>query len=108
MYNTLVVDQLSSLFAALSDPTRRKVIDRLSRGPANINELAAPFRISQQAISRHVRYLQEARLVSKRREGRNQICTLRPGVIAEVADWAEKYRKFWKNATGDSMRFWKK
>ncbi len=92
----MVVDNLSTTFAALSDPTRRLIVDRLTRGPATVNELAAPFSISQQAVSKHLAYLERARLIEKRREGRQHICALTPDAIREVAQWAEKYRRFWE------------
>jgi DNA-binding transcriptional ArsR family regulator len=92
------VDQISVTFAALSDPTRRRIIDRLTRGPATVNELALPFKISQQAISRHIAYLENARLIEKHKDGRQQICTLKPNTIREVAKWSEKYRKFWETS----------
>jgi DNA-binding transcriptional ArsR family regulator len=92
------VDQLSTTFAALSDPTRRKIIDRLTRGPATVNELAEPFKISQQAISRHIAYLELARIIEKHKEGRQQICTLKPKTISEVSKWSEKYREHWEKS----------
>ena len=92
------MDTLSTVFAALSDPTRRQIVDRLTRGRASVNELAAPFAISQQAISKHIAYLERARLVDKRREGREHFCTLNPGVIRDVAVWAQSYRRFWEES----------
>jgi DNA-binding transcriptional ArsR family regulator len=89
------VDRLSATFAALSDPTRRRIVVRLTRGPASVNELAEPFAISQQAISKHLAYLERARLIQKRRQGRQHFCALIPGTIREVAIWAEGYRRFW-------------
>ena len=75
----------------MSYPTRRLIVDRLTRGPATVNELAEPFSISQQAVSKHLAYLERARLIEKRREGRQQSCALTPDAIREVADWAEGY-----------------
>ena len=89
------MDNLSTTFAALSDPTRRLIVDRLTRGPATVNELAEPFSISQQAVSKHLAYLERARLIKKWREGRQHICALTPDAIREVAMWAEGYRRFW-------------
>lgn len=86
--------------AALSDPTRRAILARLKGGPASVAELAEPFRMSQQAVSKHLAYLQRAELVRKRRDGRKQICELAPGPIREVAAWAEDYRRHWENAFG--------
>jgi DNA-binding transcriptional ArsR family regulator len=90
------VDQLTVTFAALTDPTRRSILQRLSRGPASVNELAGPFRISQQAVSKHLAYLQRARLIEKRRQGRRHLCRLRPAPIRDIANWAESYRAIWE------------
>ena len=65
-------------------------------GPATVGELAEPFQISQQAVSKHLSYLQRARLVDKRRAGRRHVCTLRPAPFKEVSDWVEHYRNFWE------------
>ncbi len=92
----MVVDTLSATFAALSDPTRRSLLARLAAGPATVGELAGPFRVSQQAVSKHLAYLERARLVKKRREGRRHVCRLRPVPFKEVADWVEHYRRFWE------------
>jgi DNA-binding transcriptional ArsR family regulator len=90
------VDQLTVTFAALTDPTRRSILQRLSGGPASVNELAGPFRMSQQAVSKHLAYLVRARLVEKRREGRRHFCRLRPAPIRDVSTWAETYRAIWE------------
>ncbi len=92
----MVVDTLSTTLAALSDPTRRSILARLAAGAATVGELAGPFRVSQQAVSKHLAYLERARLVEKRREGRSHVCTLRPVPFKEVADWVEHYRSFWE------------
>jgi len=92
----MVVDYLSVTFAALSDPTRRSIVDRLTGGPATVMELAEPFSISQQAISKHLAYLESARLIERQREGRQNFCALKPDTIREVADWAEGYRRIWQ------------
>jgi DNA-binding transcriptional ArsR family regulator len=94
-HNHTVVDSLSTTLSALSDPTRRSILARLSAGPATVGELAVPFHISQQAVSKHLAYLERARLVEKRREGRSHVCTLKPAPFKEVADWVEYYRTFW-------------
>jgi DNA-binding transcriptional ArsR family regulator len=92
----MVVDVLSTTLAALSDPTRRSILSRLAAGPASVGQLAGPFRMSQQAVSKHLAYLERARLVEKRRHGRRHVCTLRPAPFKEVADWVEHYRIFWE------------
>jgi DNA-binding transcriptional ArsR family regulator len=96
MHNHSVVDSLSTTLAALSDPTRRSILTRLANGPATVGELAGPFRMSQQAVSKHLAFLERARLVEKRRKGRRHVCTLRPVPFKEVADWVEHYRAFWE------------
>jgi DNA-binding transcriptional ArsR family regulator len=84
--------------AALSDPTRRAILARLRTGPASVSELSEPFGVSQQAISKHLAYLERANLVRTRREGRQQVRELNPAPIREVADWTEEYRSFWEGA----------
>ena len=90
------MDQLGLTFAALSDPTRRLIVDRLTNGPATVNELAAPFSISQQAVSKHLAYLASAHLIERRWQGRQNFCALKPEAIRQVAQWAEGYRRIWK------------
>lgn len=89
-------DRLSAAFSALADPTRRAILRRLARGETSVGELAAPFRMSLPAVSRHLKVLAEARLVQRRREAQRRICRLRPGALKEVADWIEQYRRFWE------------
>jgi DNA-binding transcriptional ArsR family regulator len=91
-----VVDQLTVTFAALTDPTRRSILQRLAGGPASVSELAGPYRMSQQAVSKHLAYLVRARLVEKRREGRRHLCRLRPAPIRDISNWAERYRAIWE------------
>jgi DNA-binding transcriptional ArsR family regulator len=90
------VDNLDTTFAALSDPTRRAMIDRLSHGPASVHGLTEPFALSQQMISKHIAYLVRARIVIKRKRGRESVCTLRPEAIKTVSDWATNYRRCWE------------
>jgi DNA-binding transcriptional ArsR family regulator len=94
----MVVDRLGTTFAALSDPTRRAMVERLSRGPASVHGLTEPFALSQQMISKHIAYLVRARLVTKTKRGRESICTLRPQAIKAVSDWAISYRQFWEES----------
>jgi len=94
------VDSLSATLAALSDPTRRAILARLKEGPAAVCELAEPFHISQQAISKHLAYLEQARLIRKQRQGRQQICELDPLPMQEAAAWIEDYRREWEAAFG--------
>lgn len=94
----MVVDRLGTTFAALSDPTRRAMVEQLSRGPASVHGLTEPFALSQQMISKHIAYLVRARLVTKTKRGRESICTLRPQAIKTVSDWAIGYRQFWEQS----------
>jgi DNA-binding transcriptional ArsR family regulator len=94
----MVVEILTTTFSALSDPTRRAIVERLSRKPASVRELTEPFELSQQAISKHLVYLIRARIVKKEKVGRESICTLQPGSLKAVSDWAANYRRFWEES----------
>jgi DNA-binding transcriptional ArsR family regulator len=96
----MVVDRLSVTFAALSDPTRRAILARLKGGSASVAELAEPFRISQQAVSKHLAYLQRANLVQTRQDGRRQVRQLNPIPMQEAARWIDDYRRYWQAAFG--------
>ena len=98
MHNYRVVDNLGTTFTALSDPTRRAMIERLSHGPASVRGLTEPFALSQQMISKHIAYLVRARIVIKTKRGRESVCTLRPEAIKTVSDWAIRYRRFWEES----------
>jgi len=98
MHYHLVVDTLDAAFSALSDPTRRAMIERLSHGPASVHRLTEPFALSQQMISKHIACLVRARIVIKKKRGRESICTLRPKAIKRVSDWAIGYRQFWEES----------
>src|SRR5208283_2583709 len=89
---------LGTTFAALSDPTRRAMVERLSHGPASVHGLTEPFALSQQMISKHIAYLVRARIVIKTKRGRESVCTLRPEAIKTVSDWAAYYRRFWEES----------
>lgn len=92
----MVVDQLSSAFAALADPTRRAMVHKLTLGPATIHALTQPFNLSQQMISKHVACLVRAQIVVKQKRGRESVCSLSPAAIKSVADWAIDFRRFWE------------
>ena len=94
----MVVDRLGTTFAALSDPTRRAMIERLSRGPASVHGLTERFALSQQMISKHIAYLVRARIVIKTKRGRESICKPRPEAIKTVSHWAFSYRRFWEES----------
>ena len=84
---------LDTTFAALSDPTRRAILSRLATGEATVMELAQPFAMSQPAVSRHLRVLEEAGLITRRVEGAKRPCRLAPGGIAEIDQWLALLRK---------------
>ena len=89
------MSSIDSTFAALSDPIRRSILARLGEGPARCNELVALFDVSQQAVSRHIGVLREAGLLEQRRRGRERICVLRHGPIAEATDWLAAQGEVW-------------
>ena len=88
-------DQLSTTFAALSDPTRRAILARLASSEASVTELAEPFEMSMPAISKHLKVLQRAGLIARGREAQWRPCRIEPGPLKDVADWLEHYRRFW-------------
>ena len=87
-------DQLSTTFAALADPTRRAMLQRLSEGEATVNELAAPHAISLPSVSRHLKVLEQAGLVAKSRSAQWRLCRLEPKPLAEADAWMAPYRAF--------------
>src|SRR5215472_5592458 len=88
-------DPLSVIFAALADPTRRAILARLADGDATVTELAEPFSISLPAISRHLKVLERAGLISRSRSGQWRSSTLETAALKEATDWMERYRVFW-------------
>ena len=90
------MNTLDSTFAALADATRRAMVIQLTRGPASIHDLTVPSSLSQQMISKHVACLVRAKIVVKKRHGRESNCTLRPAAIKAVADWALDFRLLWE------------
>ena len=90
------VDQLSMTFAALADPTRRAILDRLMDGEASVNELAEPFPISVQAVSRHLQVLERAGLIERIRVAQLRPSRLRGAPLKDAAGWLETYRMFWE------------
>ncbi len=89
------VDRLSQTFAALADPTRRAILARLSRGEASVSELTEPFAISMPAISRHLKVLERAGLVTRARQAQWRPVQLDAAPLVEVAGWVERYRRYW-------------
>lgn len=88
-------DSLDAAFAALSHPARRAILARLSQGEATVNELAEPFEMSLPAISKHIRVLEGANLITRGRKAQFRPCRINPEPIAAVAGWAEQYRPIW-------------
>ena len=88
---------LDSTFAALADPTRRAIMSRLALGEANVSELAEPFSISLPAISKHLRVLEDAGLLVRRKEGRTHHCNLRTEPLGDAVEWIEEARRFWSD-----------
>ena len=90
------VDRLSEVFSALADPTRRAILARLAEGEATVNQLAEPFPISLQAVSKHLKVLQRAGLITRGKEAQWRPCRLDAGPLLEVAQWVADYRRFWE------------
>jgi DNA-binding transcriptional ArsR family regulator len=88
--------QLDATFAALADPTRRAILARLSRGEATVTELVAPFRITQPAISKHLKVLERAGLISRGRSAQRRPCRIEASPLAEASAWLDNYRQFWE------------
>lgn len=97
MPNSNATDPLSSVFAALADPTRRAILARLAEGEAPVSELARPFDMSAPAISRHLRVLADAGLIEREVNARWRICHLRPGALRDAHGWLEAYRRHWED-----------
>ena len=91
-------DQLSAVFGALADPTRRAILARLAEGDANVAELAAPFAISQPAISRHLKVLEQAGLVSRNRQGTARLSHLEAEPLRMATSWLMTYQEFWEES----------
>jgi DNA-binding transcriptional ArsR family regulator len=87
---------LDATFAALADPTRRAILARLATGEATVNELAAPFAMSQPAISKHLKVLERAGLISRGREAQRRPRKLEPRPLTEATDWIDRYRRIWE------------
>ena len=90
-----LADRLDRTFGALADPTRRAILARLAKGEASVTELAEPFEMSLPAVSKHLKVLERAGLVSRGRERQWRPARLRAGPIREVAEWTDRYRRFW-------------
>ena len=103
LYNRKVMlmqqpDPLSATFAALADPTRRAILARLAQGEASVKDLAAPFDMTQPAVSKHLRVLQRAGLIEQGRQAQWRPRRLRAGPLRDVADWVSQYRRHWEES----------
>lgn len=98
MYLTYVLntDQLSATFAALADPTRRAILARLASGECAVTELAKPFDMSLPAVSRHLRVLEQAGLITRGRDAQRRPCRIDATPLKDVSEWAERYRAIWE------------
>jgi DNA-binding transcriptional ArsR family regulator len=92
----VVVDRLSEVFGALADPTRRAILARLAEGEATVNQIAEPFSISLQAVSKHLKVLERAGLITRGKEAQWRPCRLDAAPLREVAEWVTTYRRFWE------------
>ena len=88
-------DRLSATFAALADPTRRAIIARLALGETSVSELAEPFEMSLPAVSKHLKVLERAGLITRSREAQWRPCRIEPAALKDVDDWLDRYRRFW-------------
>ncbi len=91
----MAVDQLDAVFGALADPTRRAILSRLTQGEASVAEIAAPFTVSQPAISRHLKVLEDAGLISRSRRATARLSHLEAEPLREATEWLSGYREFW-------------
>ena len=91
-------DRLSATFAALADPTRRAILARLASGEKSVNELAEPFEMSLPAVSKHLKVLESAGLITRSREAQWRPCRLEAGPLEDISNWVIRYRKFWEES----------
>ncbi|MFC6085726.1 ArsR/SmtB family transcription factor [Sphaerisporangium aureirubrum] len=94
----MAADVLDATFAALADPTRRAILARLAQGEATVGELAAPFAMSQPGVSKHLRVLERAGLISRGRDAQRRPCRLEVGPMRDAMDWLENYRGYWEES----------
>ena len=91
-------DNLSRVFGALADPTRREILSRLSQGEAGVQEIAQPFRMTLPAISKHLKVLEKAKLIRRGRDKQWRPCTLEAAPLKDASDWIGDYRRFWEES----------
>jgi len=94
----MLSDHLSATYAALADPTRRAILARLASGEATVGELAEPFAMSLPAVSKHLKVLERAGLIARRRKAQWRPCRIEPGPLKDAAVWLEHYRRFWDDS----------
>jgi DNA-binding transcriptional ArsR family regulator len=94
----LYTDHLSATFSALADPTRRAILARLASGETNVSELAKPFEMTMPAVTKHLKVLQRAGLITQGRQAQWRPCRLEAGPLREISDWVEQYRRFWEES----------
>jgi DNA-binding transcriptional ArsR family regulator len=94
----MATDRLSVIFGALADPTRRAILARLAEGEATVNELAEPFAMTLPAVSKHLKVLERAGLISRGREAQWRPCRLEADSLREASEWVERYRRFWESS----------
>src|SRR5262245_19112858 len=97
-YGSMAGNRLDTTFAALADPTRRAILARLAAGEATVTELARPFAMSQPAISKHLKVLERAGLITRGRDAQRRPCRLAAGPLKAATDWLETYRRFWEES----------
>jgi DNA-binding transcriptional ArsR family regulator len=98
VYYSMQLDPLSATLSALADPTRRAILARLAHGEAPVGEIAAPFRMSLPAVSKHLKVLERAGLIKRGRAAQWRPCKLEAGPLKDVAGWLEHYRRFWEES----------
>lgn len=97
MMTTAAADELTATFAALADPTRRAILSRLATGEATVNQLAEPFALTQQAVSKHIKVLERAGLISRSRVAQSRPCRIEPARFDDAADWISRQRQMWQD-----------
>ncbi len=95
---TLPEDDLDRAFGALADPTRRAILARLTQGDAGVLQVAEPFPMSQPAVTKHLRVLEDAGLISRHRSARQRLCRLEPSRLRQLSEWVGSYREFWEES----------
>ena len=94
----MAVDHLSTTFSALADPTRRAILERLTRGEATVNELAEPFPVTLQAVSKHLKVLERAGLITRTHSAQWRPCRLQAEPLGKVSEYVDDYRRFWEHS----------